>query len=1386
MRPLLIAGLSALIFLTLVVVPTLNREVVLSPSVDGYVVLAPKVFHQGQMESVSFSIFSGQQSATDTVVLRLVDKTGKEVSRASGKIVGSGSIAIGVPEMAESEYTLVVKGSTFQDTAMVKVEDGSLVFAETDKPIYKPGQTVHIRVLSLDAELKPLVRSVVLEVQDAKGLKVFRKETDTDEYGMATLELPLSTEPNLGVWKVTARSGKSLVQIDVRVEEYVLPKYEVKVELPKEWFLVSEPVKGQVSAEYTFGKPVSGEVEVVASKYVGAWETFAIVTKELDGSATFEIPSVGYVAGVPGARGMGNVQLEVTVREHSTGYEEKTSRLLTISAARETLQLIPESSSFKPGLPLNLLLVAETPDNKPLDLMADVRVIYWNKQFKELRTDHQELKVEKGKTLFTVTPPGDAVSLRTDAFVLQASSQTPPAQTSLSLSAGHSPSGNFIHVEQAVPGPWKVGDQARFRVHSTSRAVNFYYEVVARGKVVFSGNSSSSEFSLTITPLMAPSARLLVYQVLPNSEVAADYIPFSAEGDYPHKLSAEFGAEQVAPGDNVMVNVQSEGQARVGLVAVDRSVFILAENRLNLQQVFDELERLYMSPQVELHEATWYEPVVTKGAAEVIGETGLLVITNKQVPQGEKLEQEQWRLFGALGAEGAIGLKGAAGAPSTVPDNGSDLAEVKRVRQLFPETWIWTDVATDANGKASLSFQVPDSITTWMLRAVGMSKTKGLGISEDQIRVFQPFFLSVDLPYSVVRSEEFPVKVSLYNYLEDAQEIRVDLEPAPWFDLLDTALKTVTVPGNDIGVVEFRIRPTGLGIRQLKVTARSREAADAVIKDIIVEPEGVQRELVENLVLSAGSSREVEIALPAGIVEGSGRVYVALTGSYLSQTIQGLEGLLRMPFGCGEQNMILFAPNTFILKYLSATGQVKPEIMAKAEKMMVTGYQRELTYRRSDGSFSAFGDQDKEGSLWLTAFVLKTFAQARGLIYVDDDVLREAAAWIATHQSNNGSFETVGFVHHQELLGGLQGRTALTAYVAVALKEAGETAAFQRAVQYLERTLNTTEDAYGLALTTYALELAKSPRRDDAYDRLMALAKEDEQGLHWGDEPRILESDASRKMAPPELGIYPPQNQSATIETTGYATLALLEHGDKFNASRAAKWLVSNRNALGGFGSTQDTVAALQALTQYASAAQADVDARVTLKAGDWQKEVTVSSENLDVVQVVEVPAGQMLAVSVEGRGEVVAQAVRRFNLPDVESTLKPAFDIAVDYDTTQVSVNDLVTLSVRVTFQTPEQVEAGMVVLDIAVPTGFVPEGDTLVAVASAQPKIKRYDVAGRKVIFYIEGMSSGESVSFQFKARALYPVKAQGVASQAYSYYKPELSGESLGPAVSVDERP
>jgi CD109 antigen len=1387
------------IFKTIALLMVLTFVVGLTPScgrpalaADSYVAVLPKVLHSGRTEAISLALFAGDELTKEKIEVVLL-KDGDKVASATQTIDGRGTVSLDIPEVVDGQYEIQVKGSSFSDKANINVENSFLVFVETDKPIYKPGQTIHMRVLTLDPELKPTTQSVTLDVLDAKGIKIFHSEVTTDDYGMADVDLPLSDEPNLGVWKINAVTDKARSQLDVRVEEYVLPKYEVTVDLPKDWFLINESIMGKIGALYSFGKPVVGEVTIVANRYVGQWEEYATLTKEIDGEIEFELPPVQYVAGTPAAGGQGNVQLDVTVTEKSTGYVEKTSRLLTVAQSSVNVQLIPEGSVFKPGLPFNVLLLTETPGNQLVDRNVEVTITYMDKNFQDIKTDTQEISTLQGKALLEMAPPEQAIAL-----MIEASSGD--SYTSRTLQSSYSPSGNFIHLEQVSLGMAEIGQEIAFRVYSTDRAVNFYYEVLSRGAVVFSDYTTSRDIKFQVTPLMAPSAKLLVYQILPNAEVAADYLPFEVEAVYPLNVSADFSQGEAEPADDIDLNIQTEGQAKVGIVAVDKSVFILAENRLNLQQVFDELERLYMEPQAEIHEVSFYPTYNVPGAEEIFDDAGVVVMTNKTLPQSQEYEMEQengvWsriaNFFGGwMLGEKADGLVVPMAMPTPTPTAGhaeSQLAEIQRVRQFFPETWLWLELETDGSGRATESVTVPDSITTWMLRAVAISKEKGLGVAESSLRVFQPFFLTIDLPYSAIRGEEFPVSVAVYNYLDTAQEVQVDITASDWFELLESPTQTITVAANDIGSVEFMIRPVTLGIKEVEISARSAEAADALIKTIIIEPEGVPREIIDNITLAGGITKSIDTTLPGVIVADSGRAYIAVTSSFLTQTIDGLDALLQMPFGCGEQNMIVFAPDVFITKYLQSSGQIKPEIMAKAEKLMITGYQRQLTYRRTDGSFSAFGMSDETGSLWLTAFVLKCFSQAKGLLYIDENVLEEAGAWITSHQKADGSFEQVGFIHHQDMLGGLEGKDALTAFVAIALLEAGETDAGNRAVRYLEGKLDEMTDPYEVAITTYALELADSPLKNQAYEKLMSLAKEDENGLHWGSDDIIPLPELQKEEGGPAVmrPFEPNVNASSDIETTAYATLALTRHGDAFNASRASQWLVSRRNAFGGYGSTQDTVVTLQALTEYAAGVRSDVDLTIILKGDGIDKVLKIDGSNFDVLQIVPVPVNANIDITVTGNGDAIGQVVRRFNLPETDDT--PAaqmLKIDVAYDTTEVEVNDLVNVAVSLEFNPLPELniaEAGMIVLDVSVPTGFAPVADSLDAVTAQLPNIKRYDVAGRKVIFYVENMEPGQQIAFDFQVMALYPVKAKGVLATAYAYYQPDIKGETLGAAVTV----
>lgn len=108
--------------------------------------------------------------------------------------------------------------------------------------------------------------------------------------------------------------------------------------------------------------------------------------------------------------------------------------------------------------------------------------------------------------------------------------------------------------------------------------------------------------------------------------------------------------------------------------------------------------------------------------------------------------------------------------------------------------------------------------------------------------------------------------------------------------------------------------------------------------------------------------------------------------------------------------MSTLAPNFYILRYLNSTGSLTNAIKNRAQNNIKIGYEKILQYRHKDGSFSAFGEQNSPGSMFLTAFVLRTFSQASKFVYVDDNVIKQAAVWVIEKQMENGCFPDYNFV----------------------------------------------------------------------------------------------------------------------------------------------------------------------------------------------------------------------------------------------------------------------------------------------------------------------------------------------------------------------------------------
>lgn len=117
--------------------------------------------------------------------------------------------------------------------------------------------------------------------------------------------------------------------------------------------------------------------------------------------------------------------------------------------------------------------------------------------------------------------------------------------------------------------------------------------------------------------------------------------------------------------------------------------------------------------------------------------------------------------------------------------------------------------------------------------------------------------------------------------------------------------------------------------------------------------------------------------------------------------IKNLDNLIRMPGGCGEQNMINFVPNIVVLNYLNKTNQLTAEIEKKATQYLQIGYQRQLNFRHQDGSYSAFGYSDARGSIWLTAFVVRSLRLATPYLYIENVIFTSALDWLSGNQVNH-------------------------------------------------------------------------------------------------------------------------------------------------------------------------------------------------------------------------------------------------------------------------------------------------------------------------------------------------------------------------------------------------
>jgi len=808
-----------------------------------------------------------------------------------------------------------------------------------------------------------------------------------------------------------------------------------------------------------------------------------------------------------------------------------------------------------------------------------------------------------------------------------------------------------------------------------------------------------------------------------------------------------------------------------GFKSASRQFTLGARDRAVLSAV------LSLGQAVEVVEVT--EPVDQLEAARMM---------DRRLAGGEVVRGQAGGVIGGVVALEALASPKPLRAVEMVQNNAvlakESSAPASHVRSYFPEAlYINPEIITDKDGRASIVIPLADSITTWRLAMIASTAQGALGSSTSSLKVFQDFFVDLDLPLTLTQGDRISIPVAIYNYSDSAGEVNLQLRPDEGLTLVDDVReKSVSIEKARVGGSQFTVAAKRIGKFKLTLTARiegASDRADIVVREIEVIPNGREQSLVFNGRLE--NTVQHEVAFPANSIPEASKIFVRLYPGPMSQVVEGMDSILRMPSGCFEQTSSSTYPNVLALDYMKRTKKLTPEVHAKAEGYIANGYQRLLTFEVPGGGFSWFGSAP--ANKILTAYGLMEFYDMSKVYDVDPKLISRTQQWLAGQQQADGSWKPDGqFINEGATNRYNSDVLRITAYLAWSLQDTGyQGPAIEKAKQFVEAHMSAKVDTYTLAVVAnFAADYGAD--RDftrKAIQLLLDARTEKDEQVWWNAE---------------ETSVYA-TGPSASVETTGLAVQALLQWGqDAGTARKALNYIASKKDAYGTWGTTQATIMALRALLTATEKGAADVRGTLmVLVNGRPAEKLELTSDNNDllhqfVFKDIDSKGRSTVEIRFEGKGGLAYQIVGSYFLPWEAKAAGEPLSIEVAYDRTHLAQDDIATVTTNVRNNLNKA--ANMVMVDLGIPPGFDLLSEDLqdYQEKSANRKsghLSKFSLTATQAILYFDSFAPGDSVTVKYRLRAKYPIRARTFESRVYEYYDPEISSVARPVQLEVSGR-
>ncbi len=760
------------------------------------------------------------------------------------------------------------------------------------------------------------------------------------------------------------------------------------------------------------------------------------------------------------------------------------------------------------------------------------------------------------------------------------------------------------------------------------------------------------------------------------------------------------------------------------------------------------------------------------------------------------------------------------------------------VRKSFADTAYFGTTKTDQNGKGTLELRFPDNLTTWNVKAIGMSKKTQVGESKLSVITTKNLIVRLETPRFFRERDRMMLTANVMNRLTSQKKVTVELSlDAELLEVEGSTKRTIEVPSGKEGSVNFWVKVKNEGQAKVKISALTDEESDAKELTIPVLVHGFMKTVSEVGSISVSKPGEVSSSLkftvPAERRPALSKLTVRWAPSLAGAMIDALPYLLDYPYGCTEQTMSRFLPAVLTRRSLQDFGGYKLEDLQKIRESMNPQHlkaenptaraRREQMYRRFDQNpvfNSALMDdmiaegikrlgkmQQSDGgwgwwssdrsSLYTTAYVVWGLWEARNAdVALPSGMIERGVSSLATHIQR----ELAEIEKHKDYI---SNEHAFHAFVMSLFGEKNEklnNRLFERRVKL---------SAYGKSMLALALhQVGDKARAKLVLENVMQFVKEDaENETAWIDTGN-------------DYWWYWWNNDVETNATLLRALTAISPKDPR--GPRLVKWLLNNRHNGWYWRSTRDTAITIASFAQYMKASgeqDVDYDLEVLID-GKVHKTVHIDKSNFLsydgelVLEGSEVEGGDHeLTIRRKGKGAVYYNVyLSYFTMKEDEKAA--GLEVKVDrkyyrlvredrshqvYDQKGQATAMREAAYRKVLLETGDKVNSGdLILVELMVESKndyeFLafedpkPAGAEPVALRSGVTfgeAVANLELRDEKVVFFMSRLSKGK-LKLDYRLRAQIPGSFHAMPTHGFAMYAPEIQANSDEMRLGIEDVP